>query len=139
MSKKETKLNKIKKSVYREYAEDIKKVTEWISQYGTPRIIDLEEAKGADSAHIWTEYMLSDRYLSNGFAMPDSDHDRNVSCYWYTPNPWTAKEWTQHIITEIWIDCPVCQEDDDFDDDECYLCDFDELLSFSFLPDELLD
>jgi hypothetical protein len=125
-------LAKLQAQVAIEFADEYAEAEHWLKKYGAPYIITEEEAKAADEHHVWTEWMLTDLYIDNGFAPTDSDEGRNASCYWYAPNPWDGVRFSQELTTEVWLDCPICLEDD-YDKDECDLCDSQEIVSFNFL------
>ena len=125
-------LAKLQEQVEQEFADEYADAQNWLTRYGIPYIVTEEEARDFDEHHIWTEWMLTDLLIDNGFAPTDSEEGRNASCYWYAPKPWSGARFSQELTTEIWVDCPVCLEDD-FDEDECDVCESQELVSFNFL------
>lgn len=120
------------KEVAKVYADEFEKTAEWLKKYGTPRQITEEEAANSDPNYIWTEWMASERWINNGFEPSANDINSNISSFYLLASkPWTGEEFTQPLTTEIWLDCPVCQ-DDDFDGDDCEFCEDEELIPIAF-------
>lgn len=108
--------------------DEVETLRQFIKTYGEfTEVSTLEEVQQAAQETIWTLWSGGNDFLANGYF-----EDEEVISYFLTPKPWVAETGALKVVFVYWVDCPTCEtqsENEDWDVDDCPLCEGDGTLS----------